>query len=59
MDHYSIFRVSHRSVKGVYGDKQRDDEMADSFQNKVSKAGINLQLDLRTGGVKKEPRAGI
>ena len=40
--------------KWAHSDKTRDDEMADSFQNEVPKARINLKLDLHTGGGQQE-----
>jgi len=46
--------VKNCSVTSVYSDKQRDDEMADSFQNEVPKARVNLKLDLHTGGASKK-----
>jgi type VI secretion system protein ImpB len=41
-------------VSNSYNSKTRDDEMADSFQNEVPKARINLKLDLHTGGASKK-----
>lgn len=49
-----LSHVKNCSVKSVHSDKQRDDEMADSFQNEVPKARINLKLDLHTGGERKK-----
>jgi type VI secretion system protein ImpB len=42
------------TVQSVNSYKPRDEEMADSFQNEVPKARINLKLDLHTGGASKK-----
>lgn len=46
--------VKNCSVNNVRSDNTRDNEMADSFQNEVPKARINLKLDLHTGGASKK-----
>jgi type VI secretion system protein ImpB len=47
-------RIKNCNVQSVNSYKPRDDEMADSFQNEVPKARINLKLDLHTGGASKK-----
>jgi type VI secretion system protein ImpB len=46
--------VKNCCMKSMHSDKPRNDEMADSFQNEVPKARINLKLDLHTGGASKK-----
>jgi hypothetical protein len=54
VDHYSNIAHQERYREVGVAKTKRDDEMADSFQNEVPKARINLKLDLHTGGASKK-----